>query len=339
MTEVSKQELCRKILDENGGAVADRTRKTLLDDAALKDLSSPLEFLAETWRDPLVPAMMSLSCKAVGGDPEETHQTASAMSLINLSFRLWDDIIDKTRVRSFRPTLYGKFGEGTALIIGGLASAKAFSMLEQVDIAHGKRLEISKLLWNFLVTMAKAEKSNLGLRTDKMASSDKKFCKIKAEAADLGISMKIGAILGGGSRSETRHLGKYGESLGLVLELWKDFHASINLTLELLDKIKNGAIPYALMWASEHSESLKNSLKSFAEGKSEQIYIKRVVREILGTDVFNHTVQSMEGATKEGVKALTALKCIETTIPTLQFFIEAQPELFTESLPIEDNLT
>jgi geranylgeranyl pyrophosphate synthase len=229
--------------------------------------------------------------------------------------------------------LYGKFGEGTALIIGGLASAKAFSILEQVDIAREKRLEISKLLWNFLVAMASAEKSNIELRPGKTVSSDKKFWKIKAEATDLGTSMRIGAILGGGSRNEIRRLGRYGETLGVILELWKDFHASINLTLELLDKIKNGAIPYALMWASERSKRLEEYLKSFREGKNEQTYVKRVVREIMDSGVFNHTIQEMESAAKEGAKALKGLKCIGTTIPTLQLFIEAQPELFTESLP------
>lgn len=259
--KLSREKLCDRILEDNGGAIADKTRTILLEDPALRDLQSPLKFLSRTWRDPFTPAMMSLSCKAVGGDPKETHDAAAAMSLIHLSFRVWDDMIDKAHVKSFKPTLYGKFGEDAALIIGGLASAKAFSLLEQMDIAYKKRVEIDRLLWSFLSKMARAEIRNLKLRSQQNPSSEEKLGKIKAEAADLGTCMKIGAILGDGSHDETLHLGKYGESLGVILELWKDFQVSTNLTLELIEKIKSKAVPYALLWASERSASLKCRLK------------------------------------------------------------------------------
>ena len=113
----SKQELCRRILEENGGSTADKTRTMLLKDPALKNLQAPIEFLSRNWRDPLTPAMTNLACVTVGGNPEDSQEAAAAMSLINLSFRVWDDIIDKTATRSFKPTLYGKFGEGTALTV------------------------------------------------------------------------------------------------------------------------------------------------------------------------------------------------------------------------------
>ncbi len=37
----SEQELCRSILEKNGGSTADKTRTMLLKDPALKDLQSP----------------------------------------------------------------------------------------------------------------------------------------------------------------------------------------------------------------------------------------------------------------------------------------------------------
>jgi geranylgeranyl pyrophosphate synthase len=128
------EERCRRVLEDNGGMVADKARTILLEDPALKDLRPPLEFISKNWRDPLTPALMGLSCEAVGGRSEETYEAALAMSLMNLSFYIWDDIIDKAPLKLFKPTLFGKFGEGTALMIGGLASAKAFSILNQMNI-------------------------------------------------------------------------------------------------------------------------------------------------------------------------------------------------------------
>ncbi len=89
------KKLCQKILEDNGGKVADRSNRILIEDPALKELRSPLEFISKTWRDPLTPSMMALSCEAVGGQPEKTCEAALAMSLMQLSFYIWDDIIDK----------------------------------------------------------------------------------------------------------------------------------------------------------------------------------------------------------------------------------------------------
>jgi len=329
----SKQELCRNILEENGGATADKTKTLLLKDQSLRDLRSPLEFLTKTWRDPLTPAMMNLSCMTVGGNPEDTQEAASAMSLINLSFRIWDDIIDGTTVRSFKPTLYGKFGQATALIVGGLVTAKAFSILAQMDIDCNKRQKIDRLLWNFLAKMARAEMVETRLRSQPHPRSKDKFWKIKAEAADLETCMKIGAILGGGSQNEILQLGKFGLCLGIIMELWKDFHVSLNLTLELKQKIIDKALPFAVMWTSERSESLKRKLEIVAKEGNESNYVRQVVGEILDTGTLDYVVKIMAKVAKEGATTLSSLEGKDESIQTLQSFIEVQPELFVESLP------
>src|SRR3972149_2997610 len=87
---------CRNILEDNGGKVADKAKTILLEDPALRNLRSPLKFISKNWRDPLTPAMMSLSCAAVGGHSEETREAALVMSLMTLSCNIWNDMVDKT---------------------------------------------------------------------------------------------------------------------------------------------------------------------------------------------------------------------------------------------------
>lgn len=324
---------CNKILEDNGGKVADRARTILLEDPALKNLRAPLEFVSKNWHDPLIPALMSLSCEAVGGHPEKTHKVALAMSLINLSFRIWDDVIDKAQLKLFKPTLYGKFGEGTALIIGGLASAKAFSILNQVNIEKEKRQTIFKMFWDFLTKMAQAEMTNLGMRTRKDFSSRKKFWKIKTEAAaDLETCLRIGAIIGNGSENEVRHLGRYGLFFGIILELWKDFHVSVNLTLELAEKIRSGAMPYSLLWARERSERIRREIDNITTKEIiEQSSIKQIVEDMIGTKTLDHTLKTIQRFTKKAEAELTEMNKNNAT-QTLRLFVEAQQRLFIESL-------
>jgi geranylgeranyl pyrophosphate synthase len=326
------EERCRKILEDNGGMVADKARTILLEDPALQELRLPLEFISENWRNPLTPAMMRLSCEAVGGRPEETYEAALAMSLMSLSLYVWDDMIDKARLKSFKPTLFGKFGEGTALIIGGLASAKAFSILNQMDVDKAKHQAVTKLLWDFLVKMAQAETAGLRLRSRKNFSARKKLWKIKTEAADLETCLRIGAVLGDGSESEIQHLGRYGLYLGIILEIWKDFHVSLNLTLGLAEKIRSGASPYSLLWARERSEKIRRKLDNLSSNNTiEQAYIKEIVGDALETKVLENTVKTIRRFTKKGREELIELKRNKAA-RTLQLFIEAQPSLFIGSL-------
>lgn len=330
----SIRERCQRILEDHGGTVADRARRILLEDAALKDLRPPLEFISKNWRDPLTPSMMGLSCEAVGGRLEVTYEAALAMSLMNLSFYIWDDIIDKAPFKLFKPTLLGKFGEGTALMIGGLASAKAFSILNQMDVDKIKRQTVIRLFWDLWTKIAKAETINLRLRSQGNVSPRKRFWVIKMHAADLETCLRVGAALGNGSEDEVKHLGRYGLYLGTILELWKDFHASINLTLELAEKIKSGALPYSLLWARERSEKIRKKLENLANRNTiEPSDIKEIVEAILETKALDNTMKIMRKITKRAEEELFELKKKNNATQTLKFFVETQPQLFIESLP------
>jgi geranylgeranyl pyrophosphate synthase len=331
--EHNLRERCQRILEDNGGKVADRASRILLEDAALKDLGPPLEFISKNWRDPLTPALMGLSCEAVGGRSDATNEVALAMNLMNLSFYIWDDIIDKAPFKLFKPTLFGKFGEGTALIIGGLASAKAFSILNQMDVDEMKRQTVTKLFWNLWGKIAKAETVNLRLRNQGNVSPRKRFWVIRLHATDLETCLRIGATLGDGYDDEVNHLGRYGLRLGIILELWKDIYSSFNLTLELAEKIKSGALPYSLLWARKRSEKILKKLESLANKNTiDPSDIKEIVENTLETKALKNTMKLIRKFTKRAEDELVELKRANKATRTLKLFVEAQLPLFIEGL-------
>jgi geranylgeranyl pyrophosphate synthase len=327
--KLTAEERCQKILEDNGQMVADQARKILLEDPALKGLKTPLKFISRNWRDPLTPALMRLSCEAVGGHVEETHEASLALSLMNLSFFVWDDIIDEARSKLFKPTLFGKFGEGIAIIIGGVAAAKAFSIHCNMNMDETKHQRITRLLWDLWAKIARAETSCLRSRNYKIFSLKEKIWKIKTEATDLETCMKIGAIIGNAAESEIECLGKYGKSLGIIFELLKDFQVSVNLTLELAEKIRRGALPYSLLWAREHSKKLRKKLDLAIKNPVEASLIKEVIENVLETKAVDNTLKVINVFTKKGRVALAEINKNRATL-SLKLLVEAQPQLFID---------
>jgi geranylgeranyl pyrophosphate synthase len=180
--------------------------------------------------------------------------------------------------------------------------------------------------------MAQAETVNLRLLSQGNASSRKKIWKIKIEAADLETCLRIGAVLGDGHQDEVEHLARYGLYLGIILELSKDFDVSINLTLELAEKIRSGALPYSLLWARERSEKIRKKLENLTNKNTiEPSDIKEIIEDTLETRALNNMKKIIRKFTKKAKDELIELKKNNTT-QTLKFFVEAQPQLFIESL-------
>jgi geranylgeranyl pyrophosphate synthase len=327
------EERCRKILEDNGGFMAEKARKILFEDPALKELQRFTEFISKNWRDPLTPALMQLSCEAVGGRTDKIQDAALAMSLMNLSFYVWDDIIDNARHKSFRPTLFGKFGEGPALIVGGIAAAKAFSILNKMDIRKEKRSIITLHFWNLCAKMAQAETVSFRLQSQRILSSKEKLWKIKTEAsANPGTSLQIGAVLGNASGNQIKQLRKYGQSLGVILELIKDFQVSLNLTLELGERIREGALPYSLLWASERSEKIRKELTTLiGQNLISQSQIKQIVEDMLETETVDRVSKQIRQFTEKAKKDVSVVGINHAT-QTLKQFVDAQPQLFVERL-------
>ena len=327
----SLEERCYRILEEKGGQVADEARTILLKEESLKALQHPLQHISKNWRDPFTPSMVTLSCEAVGGKTgDATHQAALAMALMNLSFCLWDDIVDKTLCKGFVPTVLGKFGEGVTLMIGGLASAKAFSILGEMKVNETKRRTITGLVWGYWSKLAKAEATNLELRVRSDVKPEEKLNVIEMQAVSLEISLKIGAVLGNSSEDEMERLGNYGRYLGIILDLGKDFKSSVNLTLELAEKIRRGAFPYTLLWARNHSEKIRQCLPLLTNAIN-PIDIRKIVEAVLETKALENTVKLLNTLTQKGEAELLDLKNKEHA-STLKFLLQAQTEIFRESL-------
>ena len=80
------------------------------------------------------PALFSLVCEAVGGDPDITMPIAISITLISGAIDIHDDIIDQSKTKGDQPTVFGKFGKDIALLVGDALMFKGFT-----HAIHGRR--------------------------------------------------------------------------------------------------------------------------------------------------------------------------------------------------------
>lgn len=324
-------EKIQEILEIYGGETSKKAIKSLLEDPDLIKLKPFTEYIAKTWRDPFVPALMNLSCKAVNGEPKETEEAAIALSLMNLSFRIWDDIIDKTYNTNFKATFVGKFGEANALIVGGIISAKAFTILNGINLEPEKKKQINELMWTYWTKMAYSETIDLEKSTEKYSSEDK-LRKIKDETVNIKTCLEVGAIIGNASIEEIESLIEFGECLGILMELVNDAKKSMNLTLELGGKISHGRLPYFILEAKEISGLMEEELdrlnkKQIIEPKE----IGFVVNLLVKSAVLDKAENYIRGLIKKGK---VALRCLKQTDSREKLFalIEHQQTIFNDFL-------
>ncbi len=303
---MSAKEQLQKILDTYGGETASQSIKVILNDPVLAGFNPFIEYISKTWRDPFVPTLMNLSCQAVNGAPKDTEGLAVSLSLMNLSFRLWDDIIDRTYYRKFVTSFVGKYGESTALIVGGLISAKAFTLLHQLSIDPVKRRKIDTLVWQYWAKMAEAEAIDLEAKTKGYFAIDK-LKKINAETINVQTCLEIGAIMGDGSKKAIEELTRYGKCLGTLLELQNDLQVSLNLTLELAHKIKTNSLPLSLLRAKESNNELEYEISLLRKKEATADQIGHIVYLLLNSQVIAQTKEEIERLRDNGVESLEKL--------------------------------
>lgn len=322
----------KEIIEAQGGLIADRSIELLLHDPELTALKPFTEFTAKNWRDCFSPTLMSLGCQFVGGTQKDTEDLAISISLMNLSFRIWDDIIDETMCRTLRPTFVGKFGKSAALVYGGTVSAKAFTFANEIELDQEKKGKINRLIWNYWAKMARSEIKDSDGKIEGYSAADK-LDKIKAETINIQTCLKIGATIGNASKSEIELLENYGLNLGIMLEFLKDLRVSLNLTLELEKKIQRNRLPLLLLLAQEESEQVKEKIEFMRKkGSVSSENLGHLITLILASKSWKHYIDYFERVSGE---CQTVHTCKNEAAQTLSKIAYIQSKIFGDIIRIE----
>src|SRR4030067_1808580 len=103
-----------------------------------RDINKAFKHYKKHWNDYLHPGLMSFAGEAVGGSPDDSVPMQVVMLLLTAAADIHDDIIDESKTKYGKPTVFGKFGKTITLLLGDAFLVKALTLL------HGLKNQFSE---------------------------------------------------------------------------------------------------------------------------------------------------------------------------------------------------
>jgi octaprenyl-diphosphate synthase len=269
-TEKNLASQARDLLYKRGQKGLDRARQIMLQEKIFyKPLQEAIEYFMASWEDVLHPALLSLSCEAVGGNSEATVNVAAALVLLAGAADLHDDVIDQSTLKDSKPTVFGKYGKDLTVLSGEILMFKGlYALHEACDAlpANQKQSVLEQTKQAFLgISSAEAKESGLHGRID-VAEEYLDMIKLKSSVSEA--TMKIGATIGEGTREQVEALGLWGKTFGILFTLRDEFIDIFEVS-ELENRYANESLPLPVLLAMK-DEQTANSLKQKLENISEE---------------------------------------------------------------------
>ncbi len=179
----------------------------------------------------LRPQLVLFAAQACGGTIEDALPAAVAVEMIHAYSLVHDDLpaMDDDDLRRGRPTCHKKFDEATAILVGDALQARAFEVLA-TEIAPADRAarccaELAQAAGASALVGGQADdlaSEFLEAADNNQAIEQLEWIHRRKTGALFRVSLRLGAIVAGGSDQQLAALDAYGEHLGLAFQVVDD---------------------------------------------------------------------------------------------------------------------
>jgi len=252
----------QKLLEKKGRKALELAKETVLEEQKrieCKEVREALNyFISEYWNDIISPTLIALGCEAVGGDATSTVPIAVPVILISGAVDIHDDVIDKSKTKYNRLTVFGKYGKEIALLVGDALLFEGLTSLQEAakHFPQKKLLNIIDVIKNAFFELGDAEASELKFRNNLQITPEDYLATMHKKAADVEGLLRIGATIGDGSIKQIEALGGYGRIIGLLIILKDDWIDTIDYE-EAIHRIQSESLPLPFLYIIQNQRARK----------------------------------------------------------------------------------
>jgi geranylgeranyl diphosphate synthase type II len=185
-------------------------------------LYEPGEYFLSWGGKRIRPVMCLMGNELFGEISNDSYHVATAIELFHNFTLIHDDIMDEAPLRRGMQTVHTKYGVNTALLTGDVMMIRAYEYLNKINPQY-----LQRILFLFNKTAKEVcEGQQLDIDFEKMSDVSLEayieMIGLKTSVL-LAASLEMGAILGGASDGNCRHLYEFGKNLGIAFQVQDDY--------------------------------------------------------------------------------------------------------------------
>jgi len=243
-----------------------------------REINEAIKHYIRNWNDYVHPGLMSIACEAVGGNPDEAVPMQVAMLILTAAADIHDDIIDESKTKYRKPTVFGKFSKDIALLVGDAFLLRGMTFLNEIknQIPETKANAVWNIIFSRFFELGDAEAIEVSVRGNIDVSPEKYLWILERKASIFEAYMRIGALIGGGDQDAVDLLGNYGKTLGILLSIREDVIDTFEPD-ELQNRMKNECLPLPILYAFKNPLIKKTILNHLSKPKISNKDAERIV--------------------------------------------------------------
>ena len=223
-------------LNEQREGIEAALARFVLNKCLTRQLTKPIHYAIMAGGKRLRPILCLAASETVGGNIDMAMPAACAIEMIHTYSLIHDDLpaIDNDDMRRGQLTCHIKFDEAAAILCGDALLNLAFEILSEAGLnapASQSRmwLQVIDIIGNASGCngMIEGQARDIANEGRKLNRSDLQSIHELKTGALIRASVRIGALIGGGSERQAAHLDRYAKNIGLAFQVVDDI---LNIT-------------------------------------------------------------------------------------------------------------
>jgi octaprenyl-diphosphate synthase len=206
----------RALVAEEMAGVDGVIRRRLHSEVALINQIS--EYIIGAGGKRLRPILVLLASGHFAANPEKARELAAIIEFIHTATLLHDDVVDESELRRGRKTANATFGNAASVLVGDFLYSRAFQMM--VDVGSMRVMEVMAEATNIIAEGEVLQLMNIG-DADTDEASYLRVVRYKT-AKLFEAATRVGAIVGGATKSDEDAIANYGMHLGTAFQIIDD---------------------------------------------------------------------------------------------------------------------
>jgi len=316
------------MLDAQGGKSLEQARKRLIamgvDNAEARQ---SMKMYAENWKDVIHPSILSLSSDAVSEGTPIVIDLQVMILLLTAAMDIHDDVMDKSTEKNGKATLYGKYGDDLAILVGDALLMESFMMLDvfRKSIDPESFDCIVTTLKKSLLEVGNAHLMELQLKKKKASVLPEELISlIEKKAAIFEGIAEIGAIAGKGAFDQINALKAWAKAFGYLVIVREEFIDMFE-PAELSNRLINEYLPLPILYAIEDPE-VKEYVAKLGDGKITEAIIQGLINLVYENKNVIRLKVTMENRLSQALKQLETNSLNKKPASSLAILIQATLE-------------